>query len=69
MAAQFDYLPRQTYVPLGVLNQAAALAPEVQCHVEHALDWLHMEDSLPRETGSGRETLLSSGGKQDISGP
>lgn len=60
MAASFDYLPEQIYVPLGILDQAGALAPKLHCHAEHALPWLHLEDDLPRSKGSGRNALNAS---------
>ena len=57
LAATFDYLPGQVYVPLGILDQAAEIAPENHCHSDAALPWLHMEDGLPRDAGSARERL------------
>ena len=55
--ATYDYLPDQTYVPLGVLDQADTLAPQLHCHADSALPWLHIDDDLPRSAASGRDTL------------
>ncbi|WP_299690168.1 GFA family protein [uncultured Tateyamaria sp.] len=57
LAAQFDYLPTQVYVPLGILDQIDAAAPQLHCHAESAPRWLHIADDLPRQTGSARDTL------------
>lgn len=57
MAARFDYLPDQVYVPLGVLDQIDELAPELHCHASNAPTWLHLNDGLPRDGGSGRDHL------------
>ena len=57
MAAQFDYLPGQTYVPLGVLEGAGGLRPALHCHADKALTWAIHEDGLPRVDGSAREVL------------
>ena len=57
LAATFGYLPGQIYVPLGVLDQAAELAPALHCHAEAALPWLKMNDTAPRITGSARQSL------------
>ena len=62
LAARFDYLPGQVYVPLGVLDQAADMPPVVHCHADQALPWLHDNDGLPREAASGRETLNAATG-------
>jgi hypothetical protein len=57
LAARFDYLPGQTYVPLGVLDQAGELAPSLHCHSDSRLPWLPIDDGLPRAEGSGRANL------------
>lgn len=57
LAAEFDYLPDQTYVPLGILDQADALQPERHAHADRQLPWLNLDDSLPRSGGSARDVL------------
>lgn len=57
MAAQFADLPGQTYVPLGVLDQVASLPPQVHCHMDAQVPWLHLDDGLPRHSASGRTDL------------
>jgi len=54
LAAQFDYLPGQTYLPLGILDQADELPPQIHAHSEAQLAWLHIKDDLPRTVGSAR---------------
>jgi len=65
IAARFEYLPGQVYVPLGVLDQAADLAPELHCHADAQMPWLHLEDGLPRSSGSGRAALNEKAKAQD----
>lgn len=55
LAATFDYLPDHTYVPLGTLDDPPA--PQLHSHAGSAVPWLHIDDDLPREDGSARETL------------
>ena len=59
LMATFDYLPGQVYVPLGICDQAAEFEPQIHCHSDKALPWLHINDGLPRKDGSARETLTS----------
>lgn len=61
LMAVFDYLPGQVYVPLGLLDQAAALAPALHSHADAALPWLHVGDGAPRAAGSARDALSGSG--------
>ncbi|MEM1003847.1 MAG: GFA family protein [Pseudomonadota bacterium] len=61
LAARFDYLPGQIYVPLGLMDQAADMRPQMHCHYDSRLPWLKISDSLPCALGSGRDTLLSGG--------
>ena len=57
LAAAFDYLPGQIYVPLGVLDRAADMRPTMHCHAGSALPWLHLDDGLARFDASGRGAL------------
>ncbi|MDU8928787.1 GFA family protein [Alisedimentitalea sp. MJ-SS2] len=57
VAATFEYLPGQTFVPLGILDQAADLPPSLHCHAGFALPWLHTDDGLPRADATGRDAL------------
>lgn len=57
LAARFDYLPDQIYVPLGILDQAGDLAPQLHCHWDSRLAWLHSSDDLPIEANSARDAL------------
>jgi len=57
LAAQYPYLPGQIYLPIGLFDQAAELAPEAHSHSAQQLPWLHLQDDLPRSNGSGRGRL------------
>ena len=59
LTAEFDYLPGQVYVPIGVLDDAADLAPSLHAHAEARLPWLHISDDLPRKGSSARDNLIS----------
>lgn len=57
IAACFDYLPDQVYVPLGIIEESEQLPPQIHCHTNAQLPWLHLEDNLPRQPGSARVHL------------
>ena len=57
LAATFDYLPGQTYIPLGLFDGLDALGPAVHCHADKQAAWLHISDDLPRRAGSARAFL------------
>lgn len=59
LAATFDYLPGQIYVPLGLLDNAQEFPPALHCHADSALPWLHQSDGLERTSASARLTLRS----------
>ena len=56
LLGRFDYLPDQSWVPLGVLEDAADLAPNFHCFSDRRHAWV-AEDGLPGSTGTGRDTL------------
>ena len=62
LAATYDYLSGQTFIPIGVLDQADLLVPEQHSHAGSALPWLHISDDLPRFSASGRDRLNSATG-------
>lgn len=57
LAATYDYLPDQVYVPLGIIDQADTLPPEGHAHADSALPWLHIQDDAPRDAASARDRL------------
>lgn len=57
VAARFEYLPGQLFVPLGVIEEMDGLAPSLHCHSHKQAPWLHLDDGLPRSEGSGRDEL------------
>ena len=60
LAATYDYLPDQVYVPVGIIDQAEQTAPTLHAHAQSRLGWLHITDDLPRSASSGRDTLNTS---------
>lgn len=65
LAAAFDYLPGQLYIPLGLIDQAAELPPELHAHDGLRLPWLHIADGIPRIDGSSRVALCRAAGSAD----
>lgn len=61
LAARFDYLPGQVYVPLGLLDQADNLPPSLHCHADSCYSWLKIDDGQARAQGSGRDSLNEAG--------
>lgn len=59
VAARFDYLPDQVYVPIGLLDQIDDLPPQTHSHYGEHVAWLHIDDSLPRAASSARDTLAA----------
>lgn len=60
LAAHYDYLPDQLYVPIGMIDQASDIKPEMHCYAESGLPWLHIQDDLERHLDSGSDTLNKS---------
>ncbi len=58
--ARYDYLPDQIYIPLGLIDQAADLQPEVHAYDSQRLPWLHIQDSAQRFAKSSQSLLRSS---------
>lgn len=59
LCGQFGYLPDQVYIPVGVLDDAAAIEPRMHSHFYASLPWLHVVDDLPRKAASARAVLNS----------
>lgn len=58
LAATFDYLPGQIYIPIGIIDNAEELSPEIHCHTAQMLPWVEKMNSLPREEKTARAALL-----------
>ncbi len=58
LMSRFDYLPGQVYVPVGLLDQASELAPQVHSHDAQRLPWLRIADDLERFAGTSRTRLV-----------
>ena len=61
LKASFAYLPDQVYVPLGVIDQATDIVPELHCHADAAMPWLKIDDDLDRVNDSGATILREAG--------
>ncbi|WP_299353893.1 GFA family protein [uncultured Shimia sp.] len=57
LQAAFDYLPDQVYVPLGLIDQADDLPPQLHCHSNSCYSWLSISDEADRAAKSGRSQL------------
>ncbi|MBZ8132276.1 GFA family protein [Afifella sp. IM 167] len=66
LASRFDYLPGQVYVPLGILDQAGEMEPQLHSYDSRRLPWLHIEDNAERLETSSRKRLAggSAGGEE-----
>ena len=63
LTGSYAYLPRQVYIPVGILDQAGDLAPELHAHESQRLTWLHIDDDLERFATTSR-TRLSDAAKR-----
>jgi len=57
LLAHFSYIPDQVFLPIGLINEAATLTPDLHAHAGSALPWLHLDDGLPRHAASSRDAL------------
>ena len=57
LTGRYDYLPGTVYVPLGILDQANALSPQLHAHHSNRLDWLCISDELERVEESAQSEL------------
>ncbi len=65
LTARFSYLPGQTYIPLGLIDQAADLAPTIHSHDGARMPWLEISDNCIRFARSSRDTLVSAAASDD----
>ena len=61
LSGRYEYLPGQVYLGVGLLDEADKLIPECHAHEGARLEWLHIEDDLPRFDASARSHLTSAG--------
>lgn len=57
LSATFDYLPDQVYVPIGILDSAETLNPDLHCHSADMLPWVETMNGLPHHKKSARDCL------------
>lgn len=57
ISGRYDYLPNTVYISVGLLDQVDDFAPELHGHDASRVAWLHVDDTLPRYTGSARDQL------------
>ncbi|MEM7471838.1 MAG: GFA family protein [Pseudomonadota bacterium] len=56
MLGRFDYVPGQSWIPLGVIEDSTGLAPEFHCFADRKHPWMP-DAGLPGSEGSGRDVL------------
>ena len=56
LLGRFDYVPDQSWVPLGVIEDASGLQPEFHCFASRRHDWVS-DAGLPGSDGTGRDEL------------
>ena len=56
MLARFDYVPGQSWVPFGVIEDTDGLQPEFHCFEDHRHPWVS-QAGLPGSAGTGRDRL------------
>lgn len=59
LTGRYDYLPGKVYIPVGILDQADDIAPQLHAHESQRLKWLHIDDDLERFAESARSKLAS----------
>lgn len=57
LAATFGYLPKNMYIPVDVLDFAPDLVPLMHSHMDSALAWIDIADTLPRHAQSARSDM------------
>jgi hypothetical protein len=62
LACRYDYLPGQVYVPIGIIDQAAELVPELHAHEAERLSWLTIADGTERFAATSRSRLNAAAG-------
>ena len=59
LAAQFDYLPGHIYVPIGILDQADRLQPDVQGFTGARLPWIKLDTHNPIFPRTARDFVMA----------
>lgn len=62
LAATYDYLPDQLYIPVGLFDQVNELPPQSHSHTGSRVAWVELDASLPQDTGSARDILKAAHG-------
>lgn len=57
MTGEYNYLLDQTYIALGLIDQANDLPPGLHAQTHGQLRWLHINDDLDRFQNSARTRL------------
>lgn len=58
LTGRYEYLPGQVYIPVGLLDQADTLAPQLHAHASKRLSWLRIDDDLECFATSARSQLV-----------
>lgn len=61
-----DYVPDQIYVPIGLLDQAGELTPQVHSYESQRLPWLHIDDDIQRFESSAQTRLVEAAQKRAL---
>ncbi len=56
LLGRFDYVPGQSWVPMGVIEDAAGLEPEFHCFADRRHAWFP-DGGLPGSEGTGQDAL------------
>lgn len=59
LTGRYDYLTGKVYIPVGILDQADDIAPQLHAHESQRLKWLHIDDDLERFAESARSQLAA----------
>jgi len=57
LTGRYDYLPGQVYVGVSIFDQCNDLVPRIHTHESTRLNWLHIDDNLPRVALTGRSKI------------
>lgn len=54
IAGRYDYLPGKVFLPIGILDQADQLEPQLHAHHSSKLCWFEVVDDLEKIPGSSK---------------
>jgi len=57
LTGRYDYLPGQVYIGVSIFDQCDDLEARIHCHEASRLNWLNIDDQLPRVDSSARTKI------------